>query len=305
MLTLSPHMDHALFLSHLPYWYSHCKALDVIKAFAAAPDRRQVEDLLKSSDRLDREKVQKSLEIAYKETDATISELEGSQITFTSYWSKEYPERLRSIPHPPWGLFSIGTLPKQAATLAVVGTRKPNAYGRELIGRLLPAINVRPLQVVSGLAYGIDALAHFYSCEARLPNFAVLGTGLQHIYPSEHFDLAQRIVDQGGGLISEYPPSTTATPGNFPRRNRIISGLAHAVWIVQGGKRSGSLHTAKHALDQNREIGATPGDIFSELSQASHCLLLAGAQPVVGAMDLDLMLIRSFVATPNLTHRNN
>lgn len=194
----------------------------------------------------------------------------------------EYPPLLREIPSsPPW-LFVQGNrgLLSQPALLAFVGTRRPSAYGlraahffsRELVGS--------GFVLVSGLARGIDSVAHSMSVLHRHPTVAVLGHGLDRLYPTQNRLLAREILEHGGCLVSEYPPGIAALPHHFPARNRILSGMCVGVVVVEAGAKSGSLITARHALNQNREVYVVPGPYYESGFAGSHWLLQQGAKLV-------------------------
>lgn len=285
-------MENSLVLSHLPGRYSHHEALKFLK------ERDDVPAILEIADALCAAGVPVTLawnmlDSARRAAGLTTRVLGRFDIHAVDFWSAHYPLPLRTLERPPWVLFFRGQLPSRIPTLAIVGTRRPNGYGIEVLCSTVPKLKTDPLQIVSGLAYGIDSAAHFYACETGIRNFAVLGSGIDVLYPPDHAELAHRIVSGGGGLLSEFPPGTRPLTGNFPRRNRIISGLADVIWVVQGAAKSGSLHTVKHALDLGKTVATTPGDIFSELSELPHRLLFEGAHSVTRPDDLDLLLIKS------------
>lgn len=199
----------------------------------------------------------------------------------------EYPDLLKEIPSSPPVLFARGSAgPRFAQALAVVGTRDATPYGREACEQLCGAAARAGVAIVSGLARGIDAIAHRAALEAGAPTVAVLGGGIDAIYPRENAGLAERIM-ANGCLLSEYPVGSKARPDHFPRRNRIISGLAQATLVVEAGKTSGALITADHALEQNREVLAVPGDIFAPRSAGvNRRIRESGAKLVGSAEDL-------------------
>jgi DNA processing protein len=195
-----------------------------------------------------------------------------------------YPRRLLAIPDPPAALFVRGEIGEGPA-VAVVGSRRATAYGRAAGERLAADLALAGVSVVSGLARGIDATAHRAALDAGGRTVAVLGCGLDRIYPREHRRLAEAAVERGA-LVSEFAPGTPPLPGHFPRRNRLISGLAMGVVVVEGAEDSGTLVTVDYALDQGREVFAVPGSIFSAKSRAPHTLLRQGARLVESAMDV-------------------
>ncbi|MDR5684152.1 MAG: DNA-processing protein DprA [Armatimonadota bacterium] len=196
----------------------------------------------------------------------------------------DYPDCLRTIVDPPLAVYVRGQVPPDPR-VGVVGTRRPSHEGEEVafgIGRDLAQAGVC---VVSGLARGIDAAAHRGALEASGPTIAVLACGLDQVYPPEHRDLADRIAHRGG-LISEHPPGTPPLPHHFPARNRIVSGLARAVVVVEARLRSGALITADFALEQGREVFAVPGSVLNPRSRGPHRLLRDGAHLAESADDV-------------------
>lgn len=206
----------------------------------------------------------------------------------------EFPSSLYEIPEPPKELYIQGTLlsPSQYYYLAVVGSRKFTSYGREATERIIAGLAGYPICIVSGLALGIDGIAHRAALDAGLPTVAVPGSGLSHtvLYPRAHVGLAREIVESGGALLSEYESSLPAAPWTFPQRNRIMAGLCQAVLIIEAEEKSGTLITARLALDYNRNVFAVPGSIFSAPSKGTNKLLRQGATPITSAEDLLLEL---------------
>lgn len=201
-----------------------------------------------------------------------------------------FPPLLREIPEPPEELWVAGTLPDPSAYiyLTVVGSRKHTSYGREVCASLIAGLSNYPVAIVSGLALGIDGIAHEAAMKAGLPTVAVPGSGLSPsvLYPRSHFGLAERIIDAGGALLSEYPPDFRATQWSFPKRNRIMAGMAQATLLIEAGEKSGTLITARLASDYNRELLVVPGSIFSEQSRGTHQFLKLGATPVTESADI-------------------
>jgi DNA processing protein len=167
----------------------------------------------------------------------------------------------------------------------VVGTRRPTIYGRQVTEEIATDLAVNGMVIVSGLARGIDSVAHRAALEAGGISLAVLAGGLDTIYPAENARLAQRIVERGA-LVSEHPPGTRPRPENFPLRNRIMSGLSLGVLVIEAGERSGALITANQALEQNREVFAVPGSILSPASRGTNRLIQEGAGLVSGYEDV-------------------
>jgi DNA processing protein len=197
-----------------------------------------------------------------------------------------YPPRLLNIYDPPPVLYVKGEiLEEDQWAVAVVGTRGATVYGKEAARRIAGGLARNGLTIVSGLARGIDSEAHRAALDAGGRTIAVLGSGVDIIYPAEGRRLAQAVVERGA-LVSEYAIGTPPEAGNFPPRNRIISGLALGVVIVEAGERSGALITADYALDQGREVFAVPGNIFRKKSKGTNNLIQQGAKPVLSVEDV-------------------
>jgi len=217
--------------------------------------------------------------------EAEMEKLERAGIQALSPDSKGYPTRLKEIyDHPPL-LYVKGNLQPDEWSLAVVGTRRPTVYGRQLTEELVADLVRQNLTIVSGLARGVDSIAHNAALEAGGRSLAVLGCGVDVIYPSENAALAGRLVENGA-LISEHPPGTRPRPEYFPRRNRIISGLSLGVLITEAGEDSGALITASRALEQNREVFAVPGSVLSPQSAGCNRLIQEGAKLVRDHRDI-------------------
>ncbi len=216
--------------------------------------------------------------------------LVSNNIKYITDESELYPDLLREITKPPHELYVRGNINILHSNhlLAVVGTRKASAYGQQAVAKLLTPVVQNGIGLVSGLAYGIDSLAHNLAVINNQMTIAVLGSGIDDasIYPKSHIALVHRIIATGGAVISEYAPGTPAMPHHFPARNRIIAGLCQAVLIVQAAKRSGSLITARLALDFNRDVCVVPGPINDPLSAGTNKLLQQGAKPIIEAYDL-------------------
>ncbi|HUO45376.1 MAG TPA: DNA-processing protein DprA [Acidimicrobiia bacterium] len=195
------------------------------------------------------------------------------------------PEALRLIPDPPSALWLHGQIPTRKG-VAIVGTRRCTSYGRRLARLLGAAVGRCGWPVISGLARGIDAAAHYGVTEVKGIGVAVLGSGVDVVYPRENADLADRLVNYGGGILSEYPPGTPPAPFRFPARNRLIAGLSDAVVVVEAAVTGGALITARMALDQGKEVLAVPGDIDRPTSAGCNLLIRDGAHPVLGVDDL-------------------
>ena len=212
----------------------------------------------------------------------------------------DFLQRTAVIDKPANKLWYIGSIPPLTPTVAVVGSRKPTSYGRAVNARITGELARHGVVIVSGLAIGHDGLAHRACLDAGGTTVAVLGNGLAHIYPQTNRTLAQRIVQAGGALISEYPPEAPVLPHQFLERNRLISALADIVVVVEAGERSGTLNTASHALTQGKEVMAVPGNITSPLSTGCNRLIAQGASPVLTAQDvLDRLPLAEAEDQPN------
>lgn len=181
----------------------------------------------------------------------------------------------------PSSLFVKGSLPgRQLPTVAIIGSRRPTSYGKEITFELAYKLAQRGVTIVSGLAFGIDAIAHQAALEAGGTTIAIQANGLDRIYPASHHQLAHRIIENRGALLSEYPPGTPPRAHLFLERNRLISGLADIVIVTESTERSGTVSTVNHALEQGREVYAVPGPITSLLSAGPNKLIQQGAAPL-------------------------
>ncbi len=197
-----------------------------------------------------------------------------------------YPPRLQEIEQPPPVLYVRGELlPEDHFAVAVVGTRKATAYGRQVTEELAAFLAARGVTIVSGLARGVDAIAHSAALKAGGRTLAVLGCGVDRVYPPENRALARQILERGA-LLSDYPPGTAPESSNFPPRNRIISGLSMAVVVVEAGETSGALLTAEFAAEQGREVFAVPGSILAPQSKGTNKLIQNGALPLLSPQDV-------------------
>ena len=203
----------------------------------------------------------------------------------------KYLQIIGGIANKPKALYYIGKLPEERLpTVAIVGTRKPSPYGKEVAHRVAYDLAKQGIVIISGLALGIDSIAHRAALEAGGITLAVLGNSPDLIYPRNHTDLAMEIA-KTGAILSEYEPPVGPRDYRFLERNRIVSGLADVVVVVEAASRSGTLNTASHALEQGRELFAVPGNITSPLSAGCNSLIRQGAQPLTSSKDiLDLLL---------------
>lgn len=196
---------------------------------------------------------------------------------------------LLEIPEPPRRLWLTGKLPAPELNLiAVVGSRRYSTYGKQVVDYLIASLSNYPIGIVSGLAIGIDALAHDAALRYGLYTLAVPGSSLETdvLYPAQNRGLAERILKADGGLLTEFSPRTTAAKWTFPKRNRIMAGLARATLLIEASEKSGTLITARLAVDYNRELLAVPGSIFSANSFGVHQFIKLGATPVTGGEDI-------------------
>ena len=201
----------------------------------------------------------------------------------------DLPESLRQIPSPPKELYATGMSIDELTSrprVAIVGSRKVSPYGREVTTKLAYDLAARGIVIISGLALGVDALAHKAALEAGGITVAILPSPLERVYPATHRQLAEQILRRGGALISEYAEDAGFNRATFIARNRLISGFSQAVLITEAAEKSGSLHTARFALEQGRDVLAVPGSIFSQTSVGTNNLIKAGAAPVTGYTDV-------------------
>lgn len=201
----------------------------------------------------------------------------------------EFTPLLHETPEPPEKLYYRGTLPPPDVTLlAVVGSRRYTTYGKQVVEHLISGLRGHNIGIVSGLALGIDSLAHRAALAANLYTLAVPGSGLDEsvLYPRAHVRLAHEILERGGCLMSEYESAFAATHWSFPRRNRIVVGMCAATLIIEAGEKSGTLISARLAVDYNRDLMVVPGNIFSAASVGCHQFLKLGAIPVTSSLDI-------------------
>ena len=202
-------------------------------------------------------------------------------------WEDEaYPSRLREIDQPPPVLYIRGEyLPEDVFAVALVGTRRVTPYGRQITEEIAAFLAANGMTVVSGLARGVDVIAHTVALKAGGRTLGILGSGVDKIYPPEHRALAEQMMERGA-IISDYAPGTPPDASNFPPRNRIISGLSLAVVVIEAGETSGALITAEFAAEQGREVFAVPGSILAPQSKGTNKLIQQGALPLLNASDL-------------------
>jgi DNA processing protein len=219
--------------------------------------------------------------------DDEMEKLKKSKIEVLTIKDKNYPGLLRELADPPAILYYKGKLPKKNDFLvSIVGSRACTSYGRQVAEELAYNLAKEGITIVSGLALGIDSIAHKAALQAKGKTIAVLGCGLDIIYPYTHKRLAEEIIKKDGAIISEFSLGTPPLKPNFPMRNRIISGISKATIVVEAALKSGALITAKSALEQNREVFAVPGSIFNPNSEGCNNLIKMGAYPVTSYEDI-------------------
>lgn len=203
------------------------------------------------------------------------------------YNDDRYPEKLRRIYAPPQKLYIIGNdkiLNEKG--IAIIGCRKPSKYGIEMAYKFAYGLSKRGINVISGLARGIDSYSHLGAVHAKGKTIGVLGSGLNNIYPSENKKLCLEIIKNGGAIITEYEPKEKPLAMNFPARNRIISGLSEGILVIEAKQKSGTLITVDHGLDQGKDIFVIPGNITSENSYGTNELIKQGAKLVTNIEEI-------------------
>ena len=209
--------------------------------------------------------------------------------TITKLTPEKFPTLLKEINDPPKELYIQGPYPSETNKfLTVVGSRRISPYGKVACEKLISGLRGYPVVIISGLAMGTDAAAHESAIENNLATIAVPGSGLDPrvLYPRTNVRLAEKILEKGGCLLSEYAPDFQATPWSFPRRNRIMAGLAHATFVIEAEKKSGTLITSKLATEYNRDVLALPGPITSSLSEGPNMLIRLGATPITSSENI-------------------
>lgn len=223
--------------------------------------------------------------------ESILKDLRGKNIQLITQEDSQYPQWLAQISDPPICLYVKGNSlvmqdVKDQLLFAVVGTRKPTSYGIAATEHIVSELAQYGFTIVSGMAVGIDSTAHWSAINNKIPTIAVLGCGVDIIYPSSNRDLYYRIIAQGGAVVSEFPPGQTVHPGLFIARNRIIAGMSRGILVVEGSEKSGSLITARYAGEQGRDVFAIPSPITSPLSAAPHLLIKNGAKMVTSVNDI-------------------
>ncbi len=212
--------------------------------------------------------------------------LERKHISFCSYADSCYPQKLRDIYDPPYGLYSLGTLPDSyKLSLGIIGARNCSPYGREVARYFARSLAQAGVQIISGMARGIDSYGHEGALEASGYTLAVLGSGIDYCYPEENIELYRKLENQGG-ILSEYGPGVLPKAGHFPLRNRIISGLCDGILVIEAKGKSGSLITADQGLEQGKDIFSIPGRICDALSEGTNQLIKYGAQLITSPQEI-------------------
>lgn len=275
-------------------WLSTLSGLGPVKAgklLEAYKNPREIfylsEAELKRNRQITAKNVEEIINMEKRERVNSINEkMLKNDIKIITLFDSNYPKLLRQIYDPPVALYYRGDFKQSEFSIAIVGTRKTTNYGALTAKRLSFELALRGVQIVSGLARGIDSIAHEGCLDAAGKTVAVLGCGPEYIYPPENSRLYENILKSGGLILSEYPPGTPPLQHNFPARNRIISGLSSGVLIVEAAKRSGSLITAGCALEQGREVFAVPGNIDCAYSRGTNQLIRDGAKIVLEVEDI-------------------
>ncbi|MCL2082849.1 MAG: DNA-processing protein DprA [Oscillospiraceae bacterium] len=271
-------LKYWLWLSNLPG--IPCHSLVMLTSEMGNPENIYFaqEDSLKSIQGLPPETLVALSDKSMERSERILENCDKLGIQMLTMQDASYPERLRNIYDPPCVLYYKGTLPSmdEEAALAIVGTRNPSAYGEKAASGLAYELSKAGMLIVSGLAQGIDGAAHRGALRAGKPTVAVLGSGVERVYPAIHRSLYEDIAS-AGAVLSEYPPGTPIAPANFPRRNRLMSGLSAGVMIIEAPAKSGSLITARHALEQGRDVFAVPGNIDTPESVGANTLIREGA----------------------------
>lgn len=220
-------------------------------------------------------------------------QIQAQGVTVLTWEDENYPARLKEIDQPPPVLYLRGELrPEDNWAVAIVGTRRITPYGRQVAEDVATFLAANGVTVVSGLARGVDAVAHRAALKAGGRTLAILGSGVDRVYPPEHIQMAEEMMKHGA-VISDYPLGTPPESANFPPRNRIISGLSLATVVIEAGEKSGALITATFAVEQGREVFAVPGNILAPQSKGANQLIQQGARPLLNLQDLmDILHLR-------------
>ncbi|MEG0805152.1 MAG: DNA-processing protein DprA [Lachnospiraceae bacterium] len=276
------------------YWLANApgigsqRAKNLVQFFGGAEDVYKAKENELKACHIISEKLQQQL-IEYRRKwnlDKEVLKLETKKIGFVSIEDNRYPEQLKPLEQAPYGLYYKGKLPgKMNSAVAVVGARMCTPYGKTMAKEISKTLAQYQIPIISGMARGIDRFAHEGAFLGQGITYAVLGGGVDICYPAEHFELYEKIIETGG-ILSEYPPGLKPQPQFFPARNRIISGLAKTVIIIEAREKSGSLITADFALEQGRDVFAVPGRCTDPLSYGCNELIRQGAQIITSVYGL-------------------
>ena len=283
------YLKYSAALTHFPkFGPSRLKKINKYFANAEEAFRAGADDLVKAGieDNLAMEFILAKDNI---NPDDIMARLNKENIKIITLTENIYPKLLKEIYNPPPLLYYKGELiVNECFSLAVVGSRKFSSYGKMAAEKIIGILSQNNLTITSGLALGIDAIAHLTALEAGGRTIAVLGSGLdkENIYPSANRYLADKIISSGGTIISEFPIGTPPLKHNFPQRNRLIAGISIGTLVIEADEKSGALITARYALEQNREVFAVPGSIFSNQSRGTNKLIKQGAIPITAAEDI-------------------
>lgn len=281
-----PHQENQIYLNALNIAFSN----NFLKLFSLLSSRRSTKKIWDELTPSQRKNIDPLREW---------QRLKENKIAFIQKTNKEYPQLLKEIPYAPFGLYLKGKIPNGMPAIAVVGTRKVSSYGQLVTERIVRELVQYNFLIVSGLAYGVDTVAHKSVLENKGQTIAVLGSGINNVFPPINKKLAQEIT-KNGALVSEYALKTPALKHYFPWRNRIISGLCLATIVIEAPEKSGALITARFALEQNREIFAIPGSIFNKNSIGANNLIKQGAKLVSKVDDiLEELNLSDFSKTSN------
>ncbi len=283
-------------MSELKYWlgFNYVSGIGPAKVQALLGAFGSLESAWKASDyELSRLGIDSRTLQSFNETrnnfdlDGYTQRVEEGGVSVLTWEDEAYPELLREIPAAPPLIFVRGGFePVDRWSVAVVGTRRLTAYGRQVTRDLVAGLVRNGVTVISGLARGIDAVAHRTALEEGGRTIAVMACGIDKIYPPEHRDLAREIIDGHGAIISDYPFGSEPESAHFPARNRLISGLSLGVLVIEAGEKSGALITSRFALEQNREVFAVPGNINSPASIGTNRLIQQGGKLVTRVEDI-------------------
>lgn len=291
MSTVNWSSDHLYTYRLVRAWECGSKTIRRIRDIVRAQGAIHIEDL-RNQMRLTDAQTSALVRSMHESVDADLRIFDAEDIRFLLPEEGAFPGRLQTIPDPPAALFTRGHIGADGLRIAIVGTRRMTSYGKRCADFFARELVAAGVTIVSGLAFGVDAIAHKSAIEAGGQTIAVLPCGVTHssITPRSHLDLAERILASGGGLVSEQAPGTPSLPYRYLHRNRLIAGLSDAVLVVEGDHDSGAVVTAKLALEQGKDVLAIPGSIWSPPSRGTNELIKHGAAPCTSLDDLWMCL---------------